>query len=113
MALPWKDDTEVLDYLKRRYSLFHLSNVFFRDIQFGLQAMLEERQMKVRYAAAEELAREFIARLEQQQILRPVDPQTWVLVYERFRKPMIKPAAPEKPVPAARPASAPATAAVS
>jgi hypothetical protein len=108
MDIPWNNDIEGLEYLKSRYPLYHLSNVFFRDIQFGLQGMMEERGRKLGYAGAEELTRAFITRLEQQQILQRVDAQTWVLHYEKFRKPMTKPAAPEKPVPAARPAAAPA-----
>ncbi len=105
MTIPWTDDLEVLRYLKQRYPLYHLSNVFFRDIQFGIQAMLEERRIKVRYAEAEDLARTFVRRLEEQRMLRRVDSQTWVLHHEEFRKPMTKPAAPEKPAPAARPAA--------
>lgn len=110
METPRTDDLHMLEYLKQKYPLFHLSNVFFRDIQFGVQAMLEEENRKVGYAEAEKLARDLIGRLEQKNILRRIDRQTWVLHYEQFRKPLTKPVAAAKPVPAPRPAATPAQA---
>jgi len=107
---PWTDDLRVLEYLKSRYPLYHLSNVFFRDIQFGVQSMLEDGKKKVGYAEAERLARELIGRLEEKNILRRIDGQTWVLQYEQFRKPMTKPPAAAKPAPPARPSAAAAPA---
>jgi hypothetical protein len=106
MQAPWTDDLEALEYLKQHYPMFHRSNIFFRDIQFGIRSMLEERGKKLGYAAAETLAREFVGRLEQRRILVAVDRQTWVVHYEQYRKPMSKPVAAEKPAPAPRPAAA-------
>jgi hypothetical protein len=104
MHAPLTDDIETLAYLKSRYPLFHRSNIFFRDIQFGIQSMLEQRGRRIGYAAAETLAWALVGRLEQLRILEPVDRQTWVLDYEQYRLPVTKPAAQEKPAPGARPA---------
>ncbi len=90
-------DIEVLHFLHSRYPLYHLSNVFFRDVQYGLRALLEEKGMKAGYARAEELAREYIAHLEKKKILKPLDGQSWVLDYEEFKLPMKKPAPPARP----------------
>jgi len=101
---------EVLAFLKTRYPLYHLSNVFFRDIQFGIQAMLKQRRQQVGYREAEQIARAFIDHLVAKRILIGVDNQTWVLHYPEFRKPFVKPpakpAASAPPAPGMRPAGA-------
>ena len=96
---------EVLFFLKERYPFFHLSNVFFRDMHYGIREYLEKRGIKVGYVAAEDVTREFIKELEGQKILAPIDHQTWTLYYPEFRTPPAKPAGPAKPV--AQPVVAP------
>jgi len=104
-----ESDADVLAFLQTRYPLYHLSNVFFRDIQYGIQVMLERKGVKVGYSEAERFAREFVSRLEKKKILVPIDRQSWVLYYEEFKTKSAKPlpvartAAPAKPA-----ASAPA-----
>jgi hypothetical protein len=96
------NDQEVLKYLRDRFPVFHLSNIFFRDIQYGIQSYLKGRDLKVNYRLAEDIARQFVAKLEREKILRPIDRQTWMVHFEEFKKPVVKPAA-------AVPKSAPAT----
>jgi hypothetical protein len=93
---------EVLTFLKSRYPMFHLSNVFFRDLQYGIQSLLEQQDRRVGYREAEKLTRRFIDQAITKKILVPIDKQTWVLHYPEFRKPQVKPAA--KPAAAAPPA---------
>lgn len=96
--------TEFLKFLKARYHLYHLSNVFFRDLHYGVMAFLELNKIKYKYLEAEELARKVIESLEEAGILKKVDKLTWVLHYPEFKKPPVKPAAPTKPAAsAARP----------
>ncbi len=90
---------EVLQFLKERYPFFHQSNVFFRDMHYGVREYLEQKGMKVGYGAAEGVARDFVTELEGQKILVPVDRQTWTLNYPEFRKPQVKSAEPAKPAP--------------
>ena len=40
------------------------TNVFFRDIQYGIQTMLDRKNMLVGYADAEKIARSFSAQLD-------------------------------------------------
>jgi len=94
-----QNSKEVLLFLKERYPLFHMSNVFFRDMHYGIREYLEKKGMKIGYGAAEDVAREFITELEGQKILAPVDGQTWTLHYPEFRKPQVKAAEPAKPAP--------------
>lgn len=104
------DHLEVLKYLKSRFPLYDSSNVFFRDIQYGVQGMLEGRGVRVSYSEAEKIAKALIEKLEKEKILAPIDHQTWVLRYPEFRKPVVKSAAPARPsgsAPAAPGAAAP------
>lgn len=98
---------DFLKFLKAKYHLYHLSNVFFRDIHYGVMAYLELNHMKHKYAPTEELSRKVVESLEQANILKNVGHLAWVLTYPEFKKPSVKPAAPAKPAaPVAKPASA-------
>jgi hypothetical protein len=89
-----KEHTAVLKDLSNRFKVFHQSNIFFRDIQYGIQAMLREQGMKVSYVEAERLASEFVRRMEQEKIFVGIDRQTWTLRYPEFKTPKVeKPAA--------------------
>ena len=83
---------EVLTFLRSRFSVYHLSNIFFRDIQYGIQEYFGRQGTRVTYAQAENLARAFVDKLEKDKILVPLDRQTWVVQYADFRKPAVKPA---------------------
>jgi hypothetical protein len=97
--------TEVLTFLKSRFPLYHQSNIFFRDIQYGIQLFLERKGIKSGYPESERIAHEFASALEREGVLIPVDRQSWALNYPEFRTPSSKPA------PVARPAApAPAVA---
>ena len=93
LAYVLANDKEVLRYLKIRFPVFHLSNVFFRDIHYGIMEYLRERKMPVRYPDAEKIARTFIEKLEHEKILRQMDHQTWMVQYVDFRTPQVKAAA--------------------
>ncbi len=102
-----ENDTETLAFLRTRYPLYHLSNVFFRDIQYGIQVLLERRGVKVGYMDSERLAQAFVSRLENKKVLVPIDRQSWVLYYEDFKTMPVKrasQAATAKAAPAAKPA---------
>jgi hypothetical protein len=92
-----KDHTAVLKDLKSRFTVFHQSNIFFRDIQYGIQAMVREQGVKVSYIEAERMAREFVERMVQEKIFVAIDRQTWALRYPEFKTPKV-----EKPSPAAK-----------
>jgi len=82
-------DKDVLDYLRARFPMFHLSNFFFRDVQFGVQRMLMEKGRTIGYGEAERIARDVVKSLEQHDIFRPVDRQTWMVNFPAFRKPPV------------------------
>lgn len=98
------NDKEVLAFLKEQYPLYHLSNIFFRDVQYGIQKMFERRGVKLRYPDAEKIAWEFVGKLEKEKTLNKIDNQSWVLNYPEYKKPMVAPAAAAKPAAGAAPA---------
>ena len=101
------NEKEVLTFLKSRYPLYHMSNIFFRDIQYGIQTMFERKDIRLGYGESESIVRALTEKLEKEKILTPIDRQSWVLNYPEFRKPAVKPVA-ARPAPAAgaRPSSA-------
>ncbi|HEY4643726.1 MAG TPA: hypothetical protein VIH68_03315 [Bacteroidota bacterium] len=76
---------EFLNILRTKYPLFHLSNLFLRDIQYGVRFYLENKGLRAGYQEAEEIARNVVEFLEKQNILKKIDRQTWLLLYPEFR----------------------------
>ena len=107
------NDRELLAYLKTRFPVYHMSNIFFRDMQYGIHAYLHERGVHARYTETEAAARAFVERLEKQRILVPIDTQSWVVNFPDYKTPPSKPVPAAKPAPQARAAAAPATPAAS
>jgi hypothetical protein len=88
---------QFLSFLKTRTALFHLSNVFFRDFQYGIMAYGESKGKKIRYDNAEALAKDVVVVLEREGILKPIKPGSWMVVYPDFKKPSTKPEGTAKP----------------
>jgi hypothetical protein len=97
---------DFLKFLKTRYKVIHQSNLFFRDLHYGVMAFLEMNGKKYTYVGAEQVTRELIAELEKGSILKKMDERTWLLQYPEFKLVSTKPPAPAKPAGAApRPAT--------
>jgi hypothetical protein len=95
-------DREFLQFLRSRFHLYHASNVFFRDLHYGVMSYLEQQKLAQNYVTAEEITREVIAHFEKSGILKPLNERTWVLMLEEFRAVSTKPSAPApKPAPPA------------
>jgi len=93
---------DVLAFLKSRFPLYDKSNVFFRDIQYGIQVFLGRKGIKAGYPESERIAHEFVSLMEQEGVFVAIDRQSWALHYPEFRTP------PSKPSPAAAPVARPA-----
>jgi hypothetical protein len=118
-----------LAYLKANdYPVYHKSNIFFRDFQYGLWKFLKENQTKVSYEKMEGIAREIAEAYEEQGIFRKINRQSYEVNLPAFAtvfptagfgpaptapppKAPPKPAAAPKPAPAPKPAAAEAPAA--
>jgi hypothetical protein len=94
-------DREFLQFLRSRFHLYHASNVFFRDLHYGVMTYLEQQKLAQNYVVAEDITREVITHFERSGILKPLNDRTWVLILEEFRAVSKKPAtAAPKPAPA-------------
>lgn len=77
-----------LQFLKAKYPMFHNSNFFFRDLQFGIVKFLENKGIKIRFGEAEILAKKLGALLEQEGIFKKVNQNGWRLNYPEFVMPV-------------------------
>ena len=81
---------EFLKYLKLRLPLYHMSNVFSRDLQYNVQSYFADHGTKVNYPDAEKLAAQLATVYEQDGIYRRINRQTWRLSYPEFTLPRIE-----------------------
>ena len=79
-----KENVIFLNYLKARFPLFHNSNFFFRDLQYGIKQFFEMKNLDITYPESEKLAVEFGSYLESKDILKRVNDQGWKLNYTEF-----------------------------
>ena len=78
------NQTEVLNFLKSRYPLYNASNLFLRDVQFGLIEYFREKGMRLTNRDAEKVARGYLDHLKKNRIVSQIDQQTWALHYPDF-----------------------------
>lgn len=81
---------EFLKYLKSKFPLYHMSNIFFRDFHFGVIAYLREHGRKVSYNDAEKVASALGGEYEKDGILKRIDHQSWLLNYPEFMLPRVE-----------------------
>lgn len=79
-----RDETIFLNFLKAKFPVFHNSNFFFRDFQFGIQKFLKKKEIDVTYADAEVLAKNLAGFFETQKFFIPVNRNTWRINYSEF-----------------------------
>jgi len=96
--------TNYLKFLKSKFKIYHLSNIFFRDMHYGTMEYLSKKGIKISYLDAEEVTNEITKHLETNGVLKRMDKQTFLLNYPEFWLPR-KEVAPPAPKPAATPAT--------
>jgi hypothetical protein len=90
VSLIVENQKDFLKYLKSRVPLYHLSNVFFRDLHYAVMNYLMGQKRKLKYYDGEEVTRGVIAEFEKGGLLKKIDSQTWLLVYPEFQLPRMK-----------------------
>ena len=78
------NDEELLNYLKAKYPVFHNSNFFFRDFQYGIRSFLEKKEIKASYQMAEKLAEEMAKHFEEKNMFVKINHQTWKINKNEF-----------------------------
>jgi len=80
-----KDYTGLLEFLKARYPLFHRSNFFFRDFQFGIQKYLEKKEIYISSFDANLIAQKLGKYLEGKGIFQKINNKTWKVNKPEFQ----------------------------
>ncbi len=78
---------EFLNYLRTKFPVYHMSNVFYRDLMYGVTQYLAKRNVVVGFTAAEAITHEVIANFEKRNMFRRVNTQGWVVTYPEFTTP--------------------------
>ena len=78
------NDEELLNYLKAKFPVFHNSNFFFRDFQYGIRSFLEKKDIKASYQMAEKLADEMAKYFEEKKLFVKINNQTWKIHKQEF-----------------------------
>lgn len=79
-----QEKDQILNFLRARFPIFHNSNFFFRDLQYGLRSYFEKKGIKVTYSQAEKYAIEFADMLEKENIFIKINNQSWKVNFTDF-----------------------------
>jgi len=78
------NESALLNFLKAKFPVFHNSNFFFRDLQYGIRSFLEKKEIFVSYQLAEKLAIEMAKHFEEKGIFVKVNNQGWKINLPEF-----------------------------
>jgi hypothetical protein len=98
---------EFLSFLKTRFNVFHESNVFFRDLHYGVMAFLQMNGMPNRYSSSEELTKQVVAAYEGMNVFVRIEERAWMVNYPLFKKAPVKAVVPARPATPAIKSTAP------
>ena len=78
------DNRVFLQFLKAKFPVFHNSNFFFRDLQYGIQKYFESKGTNLSMGDSETVAVEVGKYLEMLNIFIKVNHQGWRVNYPEF-----------------------------
>lgn len=80
-----KNENQIfLNYLKAKFPLFHNSNLFDKDFQYGIKGFLENKGVQVSYEVTEKLSKMLSEYYENQGIFIKTSQHGWKLNYPDF-----------------------------
>ncbi|MDP4115871.1 MAG: hypothetical protein Q8903_07035 [Bacteroidota bacterium] len=79
-----KDYVIFLNYFKSKFPVFHKSNIFFLDIQYGIKHFFEQKDIKTTYTEIDKLSSSVISFFEQKGIFEKLDSKVWKINYPDF-----------------------------
>jgi hypothetical protein len=79
-------EKEILTFMKRNgFPVFHKSNIFFRDIEYGIRSyFLDTLKEDIGTRKTGEFAGDLIKDLEKRGMLKPFSEGTWILNMPEF-----------------------------
>jgi len=78
------ENDSLLAFLKAKFPMFHKSNFFFRDLQYGIRSFLEKKDITIGYTEADDLAKIIAGDLETKGIFIKVNNNGWTLNHPEF-----------------------------
>ena len=79
-----KEDIVFLNFLKAKYPVFHNSNFFFRDLQYGAMKFLGKKGIKVTIPQSISIAEKLSDYFEGKEIFIRVNNSGWRINYPDF-----------------------------
>ncbi|HEY9165908.1 MAG TPA: hypothetical protein VIS48_07070 [Candidatus Kryptonia bacterium] len=76
---------QYLEYLRSKFPIFHLSNVFYRDLRYGLKYYLKENGFSISDAELENTLNALVFEMVKDSILKPVSSGVWTVNYPEFK----------------------------
>lgn len=74
------NQVEFLQFMRSRAPLYHLSNVFLRDLHFSVLEFLKMKKVAIRQTEAEQVAREIAQQFEKKNMFKKLNNTTWMLL---------------------------------
>ncbi len=78
------EDESFLGFLKAKYPMFHNSNFFYRDLQYGVLSFMEKKGNEITYAEAGKLADAISEEFEKKEIFIRMNETGWKINYPEF-----------------------------
>lgn len=79
-----REEESFLGFLKAKYPMFHNSNFFYRDLQYGTRSFMEKKGIDITYAEAAKLADAISEEFENKGIFVRVNKIGWKINYPEF-----------------------------
>jgi hypothetical protein len=70
------------NFMNENYTIFQYSNLFYRDLQYAIMAYFEMKEKPIKYATADNLAKDFIDNMVDNKELVPIDHKSWKINFE-------------------------------
>lgn len=78
------DHSQLMQYLKSRYPLFHNSNFFQKDFQYGIRRFLESKNININETEFQQLAASLSHSFEEHGIFIKINSLGWKINYPEF-----------------------------
>jgi hypothetical protein len=79
-----REDESFLGFLKAKYPMFHNSNFFYRDLQYGVLSFMQKKGIEVTYTEAGRLADAISEEFENKGTFVRMSKTGWKLNYPDF-----------------------------
>ncbi len=79
-----REDESFLGFLKAKYPMFHNSNFFYRDLQYGIRSFMEKKGIDITYTEAGILADAISEEFENKGIFVRVNKIGWKINFPEF-----------------------------